>query len=705
MRRGTKVPPKPQRQRPKKLESTSKLRDSSLEAVKTEKSLLCKKDENLQICNDDLQTVQKTEIYSEVCKSENYSDFNSYKFSRPRIYVKNDYKSARNSHLAHLQYIAANVGPKERTPAYSQFIDRLLLNSVHKTQKKKKGSYILINNIDFSAPTLKVVKFTPSKMQINALVDTGSTHCLISVKFFQRLKEPKFTPLKVNMKVAGSVLRDNIVGSTTICTSFQTDKGIINIPLDFLIAHALNGYEAILGATMLLDPEMTSAITPTHLCLTSNYKEANVVMQNACKRPQANLMLCKNYQSIRIPSGVAVRVNARLNSAIFSPSGDELETLTLVNGLAILNCTLLSEDTVQCTVKNISKQQLELDQTSFMGVAYGYETDLNSADLNFSNSSLKGQISEKQFLRSEKDSASQKDDESELSIDEQIIAEHQLLDPSDLDKRFSHKDCEINPNLKPDIRKALDKIISDNKSVFATSKLDVGRFPGFTVSLEIDEEISSEKQRFMAEEKLAYCKKTFEEFEKLGLVQECHSPKTVSNLLLVPKYEGLRDLTKASVYLAQVKGEKNSSFRIVQDLRRINAKTKNIKKASPKLPEFIFQKLKNKIVSSVDCNMAYWHLVLDPDSRSYTSFYLQNRTLQFCRMPQGLATAPACWDHAMSIIFSKETLEKIRKQLSSAEAKILPSSFEDFFTYYQDDSWIFSNDEESHLIHLKAVLT
>jgi exonuclease I len=75
-------------------------------------------------------------------------------------------------------------------------------------------------------------------------------------------------------------------------------------------------------------------------------------------------------------------------------------------------------------------------------------------------------------------------------------------------------------------------------------------------------------------------------------------------LLLVPKYEGLRDLTKASVYLAQVRGEKNSSFRIVQDLRRINAKTKNVKKASPKLPEFIFQKLKNKVVSSVD---ATWH--------------------------------------------------------------------------------------------------
>ncbi len=83
---------------------------------------------------------------------------------------------------------------------------------------------------------------------------------------------------------------------------------------------------------------------------------------------------------------------------------------------------------------------------------------------------------------------------------------------------------------------------NDNQTVFAKSKLDVGKFPDFTVSLEIEAEIPAEKQRFMSEEKLAYCERTFDEFEKLGLVQECHSPKTVANLLLVPKYEGLRDL-------------------------------------------------------------------------------------------------------------------------------------------------------------------
>ena len=142
----------------------------------------------------------------------------------------------------------------------------------------------------------------------------------------------------------------------------------------------------------------------------------------------------------------------------------------------------------------------------------------------------------------------------------------------------------------------------------------------------------------------------------------------------------------------------------MQDLRRINVATKNIKKSAPKLPEFIFQKLQGKIVSSVDCNMAYWHLILHPDSRPWTCFYLKGRILQFCRMPQGLASAPACWDEAMSMIFSPQTMSDIKLKLTPSEANSLPDDFETFFTYFQDDSWIFSDTDEMHLLHIKAVL-
>jgi len=595
--------------------------------------------------------------------------------------------------LDHLKYISENIGPKNRTPVYNEKIDRLL-RPPNKPKKGKKGrpKVVSTNNIDFTSPSLKLAEFSIGKFPVKALVDTGSTHCLMSVSTFRKLSGLNFYPLKIDMRVAGSVLHDNIVGSTTAVILFSSDNGEVEIPINFLIAHAINGYDAILGATILMNPEMIVAVTPTHLCLTEEYGNFSIKLENADRSVEGNHMHC---EMIHIPPGVTKIVTARVSTPISAAPGSILEARANAGAGTILECILGNPVTVHCTVKNCSLDPIKLDPTESFGQIFGSD-----------DGSKMGKVDLLQSLNCEVEPTfgSSNADEAEESIDEQIIAEHQLLDPSDLDKTFKYTDCEVNPNLSPKIREGLDQILFDNQSVFAKSKLDVGKFTEFEVSLLIDAVIPAEKQRFMSEEKLTYCKKTFKEFEKLGLVEECHSPETISNLLLVPKYEGLRDLTKASVYLAQVKGEKNTSFRIVQDLRRINAKTKNIKKASPKLPEFIFQKLKNKVVSSIDANQAYWHLMLDKESRSYTAFYLQNRTLQFCRMPQGLASAPACWDEAMSRIFSSKTLSRVKTQLPPEEAAMLPDSFESFFDYYQDDSWIFSDDEKSHLIHLKAVL-
>jgi hypothetical protein len=165
-----------------------------------------------------------------------------------------------------------------------------------------------------------------------------------------------------------------------------------------------------------------------------------------------------------------------------------------------------------------------------------------------------------------------------VDIEDEMISLNEIIDPTNLDKKRSYKDCTVDAELPEKISSSLWDLLRTHKTVFATSKLDVGKFKAFLVQIEIDKPIPPEKQRYMSPEKLEFCRKTFETFEKLDLIRECHDPKTISNLLLVPKYEGLRDLTKASTYLAQVRGEKTFTFRIVQDLRRINLNTKNVKK-------------------------------------------------------------------------------------------------------------------------------
>jgi hypothetical protein len=54
---------------------------------------------------------------------------------------------------------------------------------------------------------------------------------------------------------------------------------------------------------------------------------------------------------------------------------------------------------------------------------------------------------------------------------------------------------EINPELSLDLQDKLDEIIPDKKSVFPKTNLDVGKFNGFTVQLNVDASIPPEKQR------------------------------------------------------------------------------------------------------------------------------------------------------------------------------------------------------------------
>jgi hypothetical protein len=53
-------------------------------------------------------------------------DVNSYKFSRPRFYVQNQYPDSDLNVLERLKLIAQNVGPKQRSVAYNNMLTRLL---------------------------------------------------------------------------------------------------------------------------------------------------------------------------------------------------------------------------------------------------------------------------------------------------------------------------------------------------------------------------------------------------------------------------------------------------------------------------------------------------------------------------------------------------------------------------------------------------
>ena len=121
-------------------------------------------------------------------------------------------------------------------------------------------------------------------------MDTGSSHNLINTKVFQELKIIS-TPTKMNMKVAGSVLKDNIVGKSIIPITFanQYDEKI-TIPINFLIANHLNGYQSIIGAEFLLNDQYLTAITLSSLHLCNKYDKFQIQLHNVNKQSHCNMM-------------------------------------------------------------------------------------------------------------------------------------------------------------------------------------------------------------------------------------------------------------------------------------------------------------------------------------------------------------------------------------------------------------------------------
>ena len=129
-----------------------------------------------------------------------------------------------------------------------------------------------------------MLDMTIQGVPFQSLIDTGSTHCLISVESFKRLGNQIFTPINMKMKVAGSALKNNIIGSTDLQISIFTDgpNPFISV-LPFLIAHNINNYEIILGADFLLNPLHIMAITPYNIVL---FERNETVIASFVSKPQ-----------------------------------------------------------------------------------------------------------------------------------------------------------------------------------------------------------------------------------------------------------------------------------------------------------------------------------------------------------------------------------------------------------------------------------
>jgi hypothetical protein len=116
-----------------------------------------------------------------------------------------------------------------------------------------------------------------------------------------------------------------------------------------------------------MNPDMTMAITPTNLCLTPEYNNANILLETVRKRIQGNFMQCEKTV---IPPGATLNIEVSVSPPFTSLREGSLETTTVSGNYAILDCIQTSLNSVLCTVKNSSNKKLTFSQPSYFGLAF-----------------------------------------------------------------------------------------------------------------------------------------------------------------------------------------------------------------------------------------------------------------------------------------------------------------------------------------------
>ena len=454
---------------------------------------------------------------------------NSYKFARPRLYIPNDYPASEKGMIDRLLTLSNQVGPKKRTPEYNDRQTRLLQLSKPKKLSKQKGTACAELNSVSAGSEIRMINIKVQNCTMSALVDTGSTNCLLSVETFQKLESRIYMPVKLNMKVAGHVLADNIVGVAIMPVLFQTDNGAsILVSIDFLIAHATNGYDAIIGADFLFNDEQVSALTSGSIVLTKKFGYSSLPLTREKVSKEVNLMeICspltlppfsqapvtlaleEPIKNEEILTGFSSSFRSDpLNSVARSLESDNPHSAFRINTIKSVNSAAYSLSNfflkeggkeVSCILQNRLAEDLHFSKKNVVATLSKEEPTLSC------NSS--------KASRPENDSM--QEDLAE-SLDDEILQENMLIDTTNLDKVYTWKDCEINPSLDSELKAQLLEILEKHQTIFARNKLDVGKYSGFTVQLEIDTPIPAEKQRYLSEEKMAFCDKTFETFEKMG---------------------------------------------------------------------------------------------------------------------------------------------------------------------------------------------
>ena len=164
-------------------------------------------------------------------------------------------------------------------------------------------------------------------------------------------------------------------------------------------------------------------------------------------------------------------------------------------------------------------------------------------------------------------------------------------------------------------------------------------------------------------------------------LEDAEIRRVVEEQLLLGRVKESTSPWGAMVLLAR---KKDGTLRFCVDYRILNNSTLKNRYALP-LADDCFDRARGACVfSKLDLHAGFWQIPLDPASAAMTAFRTRFGHYEYTVLPMGLCNAPGTFMHVMNSVF--------RKQLDR------------FLLVFLDDIFIYSANEEEHLVHLREAL-
>lgn len=221
-------------------------------------------------------------------------------------------------------------------------------------------------------------------------------------------------------------------------------------------------------------------------------------------------------------------------------------------------------------------------------------------------------------------------------------------------------------HLDRDKKIKIERLIDDNKSVFAKDKYDIGTVNEYEVRIDliVEKYCSKRPYRCNIDDKKEIEKQIARLLEK-NLIEESYSPFAAPVTLAYKKNEG--------------------KTRMCIDFRDLNKNIVPQAQPFPLIDDIIIKARNCRYFTTLDINSAFWSIPLRIEDRRKTGFVTQDGHFQWTCLPFGLKTSPAIFQRILSNILRKHKLTE-------------------FSVNYIDDILIHSPTFKEHLDHIKKVI-